>query len=36
MLSNGSNLEEIDDMVAGQEVSIDPSKLLQGRISSAL
>ena len=31
MLSNGGNFEEIDDMVAGQEVSIDPSKLSQGK-----
>ncbi len=31
MLSNGGTFVEIGDIVRGQEVSIDPSKLLQGK-----
>jgi len=31
MLSNGGTFVEIGDIVAGREVSIDPSKLLRGK-----
>ena len=31
MLSNGGTFVEIGDIVRGQEVSIDPSRLLQGK-----